>query len=93
MTNTAALNTSNKNTNNCGKLKYSLRTKRKQKNYCCLKLRNIQTQKSKTDANLNFQERERERGGGGGGGGELQNRFEQIKESDRRVNISLSIYI
>ena len=29
MTNTATLNTSNKNTNNCGKLKYILRTKQK----------------------------------------------------------------
>ena len=56
MTNTATLNTSNKNTNNCGKLKYTLKTK--QKSYYCLKLHNIQTQQSKTTANLNFQERD-----------------------------------
>ena len=31
MTNTAALNTSNKNTDNCGKLKYILRRKEKEK--------------------------------------------------------------
>ena len=56
MTSTATLNTPNKNINNCGKLKYTLKTK--QKSYYCLKLRNIQTQQSKTTANLNFQERE-----------------------------------
>ena len=60
MANTEALNMSDKNTNNCGKLKYILRTE--QKTMC--KFRNIQTQQSKTDANLNFQERERQRGGG-----------------------------
>ena len=59
MTNTATLNSSNKNANNCGKLKYILR--RKQTIYYCLKLRNIQTQQSKTDTNLNFQERDRDR--------------------------------
>ena len=32
MTNTATLNTSNKNTNNCGKLKYILRTKQNKTN-------------------------------------------------------------
>ena len=42
--------------NNCGKLKYILRTN-KQKIYYC---RNRQTQQSKTDANLNFLERERQ---------------------------------
>ena len=56
----ATLSTSNKKTNNCGKLKYILRTKLK-KHYSCLKLHNMQTQQSKTDANLTFQERERER--------------------------------
>ena len=64
MTNTATPSTSNKNTNNCDKLKYILRTNKKQnkqtKKYYCLKLRNIQTQQSKTDTNLNFQGRERE---------------------------------
>ena len=44
MTNTATLNTSNKNTNNCGKLKYILR----KNNYYCLKLCNIRTQQSNT---------------------------------------------
>ena len=57
MTNTATLNSSNRNANNCGKLKYILRRKI---NYYCLKLRNIQTQQSKTYINLNFQERERQ---------------------------------
>jgi len=31
MTNTAILNTSNKNTNNCGKINYILRRRRKEK--------------------------------------------------------------
>ena len=51
MTNTGTLSTSNKNTNNCGRLKYILRTIQT-KNYYCLNLRKIQTQHSKTDANL-----------------------------------------
>ena len=51
----------NKNTDNCGKLKYILRTNKKQTNYSCLKLRNMQTQQSKTYVDMNFQERERER--------------------------------
>ena len=56
MTNTAILNTSNKNTNNCGKINYILRRRRKEKEkkFYCLKLRNIQTLQSKTDAILNF---------------------------------------
>ena len=40
----------------------------------------MQTQESKTDANVNFQERERE----------LQNHFTLIKESDRRMNLSIA---
>ena len=59
MANTATLHTSNKNTNNCVQIKCVLKTK--QKNYYCLKLRNIQIQQSKTDANLNFQGRERDK--------------------------------
>ena len=54
MKNTAILNTSNKNTNNCGKV----HLKNKTKNYYCLKLCNIQTQQSNINANVNFQERE-----------------------------------
>ena len=54
MTNTAIFNTSNKNTNNCGKV----HLKNKTKNYYCLKLCNIQTQQSNINANVNFQERE-----------------------------------
>ena len=87
MTNTTTLNTSN-NTNNCGKLKYILRTKPKK--YYCLNLRNIRNQQSKTNTNLNFQGGERENykiilnnkgkrqkseylsGGGGGGGGGVE---------------------
>ena len=67
MTNTATLNTSNKNTNNCGKLKYTLRTKNKQ-TINGLNLRSIRNQQSKTNTNLK-REREAERGGGGVGGG------------------------
>ena len=59
MTKVATLNTSNKNTNNCGRLKHILRTK--QNKYYCLNIRNIRNQQSKTNTNLNFQERERER--------------------------------
>ena len=62
MTNTATLNTSIKNRNNNGKLKYILRRRKekKKKNYYCLKLRNMQTQQSKTGANLNFLETDRQ---------------------------------
>jgi len=48
MTNTATLNTANKNTNNCGKRKYVLTTKLKNNNYYCLNLRTMQNQQSKT---------------------------------------------
>ena len=56
MTNTATLNTSNKNTNDCVKLKYIL--KRKRKTVYCLSFRSIQTQQSKTEFSG---ERERQR--------------------------------
>ena len=71
------LNMSSKNTNNCGNLKYILRTK--PKNLNCLKLPNIQTQKSKKDANLNFQE-----GGGGGGMGGTETETERDRGRQRQ---------
>ena len=66
MTNTATISTSNKHTNNCGKIRYILNAEEKIK----------QTQQSKTNANLNFS-----RGGWGevagvgGGGGEERERI------------------
>ena len=56
MTNTATLNTSNKNTNNRGKLRYILR---KIKQVLLSKTSRHTNSAKKIDANLNIQERER----------------------------------
>ena len=57
MTNTATLNTSNKKTNKCGKLKYILRTKQK-----TVTVQNFATYKLSKVRQI---QREREREGGG----------------------------
>ena len=57
--------------------------KNKTNNYYCLKLRSkVRQMQIRIFRRERGRERERE----------LQNRFKQIKESDGRVNVSLSIY-
>ena len=58
VTNTARVSTSNKNTNNCGKLKYILRTKRKT---ITVNLRNIRNKYKSEFSGVRETERDRDR--------------------------------